>query len=211
MSESLVVKRDPIETLAPKERQALDDYRRRNQAPMSPATAANFFQLYVEGFTLEQMLEGNRAWGLGAIADACVRYDWPAKREAYIDDVHLQAVSRLQKLKAESINYLANLLAVEHTRFRQEMIRYLQNPTGENLPEGRLKSAKDYKALCEAIETVSKIGQPANPAASPQGITVNAAPGSQVAVVASQPGDNGADILRKLADESRGSSKKPQG
>jgi len=206
MTEALV--RPAVEFLTPKERQAMEEYHRKNSAPMSPVTAANFFQLYVEGFSLEQMLEGNRAWGLGALADACVRYDWPAKRAAYIDEVHIQAVARLQKLKAEAINHLANLLTVEHTRFRQEMIRYLQNPTEENLPEGRLASARDYKALCEAIESVSKIGQPPVPDQPPAPITVNAAPGSQVAVVSAPQGDKASDVLSSLAEQWRAKNKK---
>lgn len=203
MSDELVVvkKDDPADSLTVKERQALDDYRRRNQPPMSPATAVNFFQLYVEGYTLEQMLQTNRSWGLGAIADACVRYDWPAKRSAYVDDAHKQAVQRLAKLKTEAINYLSDLAVVAHTEFRQEMMAYIQNPKEENLPKGRLKTFRDYKRLLETIEILSNIGKTESPPppepSSP--INVNVAAGGQVAIVS----DKGSGILEKLANEAR--------
>jgi hypothetical protein len=189
----------PEALLTERERSALAEHARRGAPAMSPATAANFFALFVEGYTLDQMLEANRAWGLGVLVDARIRYRWDERREAYVEDVHKQAVERLAKLRAESINHLANLAAVAHTEFRQDMIRYLQNPTEDNLPKGRLRTPKDYRDLIEAIEKVTKLGVPTPPPSPTVGVSVGE--GSQVAIVMAD--EKGAQILQKLANARR--------
>ena len=182
--------------LTPREQAAFAEFQRKDSPAMSPATAANFFALFAEGFAAEKMLEGNPAWGLGAIVDARIRYHWDEKRETYVEDIHRQALERLSKLRAESINHLADLAVVAHTEFRQQMLRYMQNPIPENLPDARLKSTKDYKDLAEAIEKIFKLGLP-DP---PQQPTINIGEGGQVAIVM---GDKGAKLLQKLANDAR--------
>jgi hypothetical protein len=195
----------PTVKLTAQEQKALEDWERKQQPGMSPVTAANFFLLFAEGYSLEEINRSNQSWSLGCLVHARLLYKWDERLATYIEDVHKQAFERLNKFKAEAVNHILDTLLVSHKISRDEMMRYIQNPTDENLPRNARLSPRDYKDLLDSLERVIKIGQPAIPPPAPQTpVSIIAGPGSTVVA-----GDSSGAMssLMKLAEEQRARAK----
>ena len=62
--------------LTPKEREAYQKYVEANKPPLAASTASNFFALFLQGHTCEEIAKLNPAFGLGIIVRARVDHDW---------------------------------------------------------------------------------------------------------------------------------------
>lgn len=182
------------------EAKALEDHVRKNGAPMSPITAANFFLLFAEDYTLEKILSVNPSWTLGCLVDARIRYKWDDRLAQYVEEIHKQALTRMSKFKAEMLNQALDMFTLDSRIKREEMMRYMQNPTDENLPKDAKLSPRDMKDILEVIERVMKIGQALPPQPSPT-TSIYAAPGSTV--IASSGSMDAAAIAQKMAEAER--------
>lgn len=187
------------------EERALAAHVRKNDHAMSPVTAANYFALFAEGYTCEQMLAtSNSSFSLGQLVDARLRYKWDERLAKYVDDIHKQALDRLHKFKAEAINHVLDMIAVDTRIKRDEMMRYLQNPTKENMPKDARLSTRELNDLVGVLERVSKLGQPSTPPAQTQPtVGIIAGPGSTVIAGTANTGSDLGAIMRKMSEEQR--------
>jgi hypothetical protein len=194
MSEALVTVEDGY---TEEEIRALERHRKKNGAPIATSTAIDFFSLYLEGYTIKQIHERHSAWPLGALVDARVRYKWDDKKKAYLEELETQVMDRMSKIKLESLNFLADMAAVAHNEFREEMIKYLQNPDNTEPPRNRIKSIREYKELMNIIVALGALG--AEGSGMPgTAIQVNVADGGRVEVVTA---NEKARMLQALAEE----------
>lgn len=164
---------------------------------ISPAVAANFLSLYLEGRSLEQICREFKQWPRGAILQACYEQGWQAHKERYIEDLMMQLRDRLVKSKLDVVNHLMDVLAVSHKEFAREMSIYLQNPKSENLPKNRIKSHREYKDVLSTLQAALQLGQAEKGKGEgqiPIMVNVNAADGSTVSISSGEH----SDILKQL-------------
>ncbi len=182
-----------------KEIEAYLAYKAANKPHIAAATALNFYHLFLEGFEPEKLAEKFPQWGLGAIVDARIRYQWDRRKVEYVNDLHRRVTSRAVKFQYESMDFMQNLAAVTHIKFNKEMMEYIQNPTKENIPNTMIHSIREYKDLIAAMDQLTKLGQPAVPVTPGEHTTVNvvAENGSKVEI------SSGSDLLKKMADLKR--------
>jgi hypothetical protein len=187
--------------LTPVENKAYEDWTAKNQPAMAPTTAANFFTLFVEGYSMEQMIKANPSWKLGCVVDARIRYKWDERLQQHIEEVHRQALERMSKFKSEAINHILDTLTVVHQVNRDAMMKYIQNPIEENIPDSGKLTTREYKDLLESLERVMKIGQPvAAPVAQQPSVAVIA---PNATVISADSSSSLGSIISKMADEAR--------
>lgn len=182
-----------------REIRAYERYKEKKGAPISPDTALNFFRMYLEGYSLTDIHSKHRAWPLGALVDACIRYGWKDKKEEYLDTLQNQVMERLGKIKLESLNFALDMATVAHKQFRDEMMKYVQNPDDEKPPKIRIKSIREYKELMNIIMSLGNLGEPVDANSGPStAIQVNVSGGGKVEVLGS---NEKARLLADLASE----------
>ena len=184
-----------LDKLTNKERSALKKYRKDNGDPISPSTAMKFFTLFLEGYTLDQIHSRHKHWPFGALVDARIRYDWDHKKSEYITQVHSQITERMAKLKVDSLNFLFDLAAVAHVEFKEDMIKYLQDPSKNKRPHNAINSLREYKLIYEILNQMDELGKPKE--GEKPSVNIFAQSGSTVEVVNK---DRKAAIMDKLIE-----------
>jgi len=100
---------------------------------LAPSLVAQFYKLFLEGYTAEKIQELNPQYPLGAILHAQVKFDWDAKRDAYSEQLQKQVVERLMNTTLEAVNFVSDLLAVSHKKYGGQLKKYLQTGNEEEL------------------------------------------------------------------------------
>lgn len=154
---------------------------------LSPATAAQFFSLFLQGYTCEDIAKQNANFGglaLGLIVKARVEYDWDAERDKHVQTLMIGARQALEKTTLEAIQFASDGMAVYHKMVGDKFRRYLQ--TGDNSVLGEFKdmSFKTYKDMVTTLRRVtgkedmpgSEPRAPLPPPLAPQVTVVNVLP-----------------------------------
>jgi hypothetical protein len=140
-----------VKDLTPKEREAYEKYVEAGKPPLAVSTVANFFALYLNGHTCEEIAKLNPAFGLGIIVRARIDNDWDSARDAHLE--HLMANIRqvAQQKQLGSIRFVADALAAFEKQAGEKFQRYLQTGDASQLGEWQHMSLKQYKELIELI------------------------------------------------------------
>lgn len=125
------------EGLSLREDAAYRTHMRANEQPLSPKTQAELFELYIHGFSCEEILRLNRSKGfrLGAIVRACKEGEWYSKRAEYITSLLTNVADRVRQVQSESVMFIANTLAVAHKQYDEQHKLYLQTGDREYLKD----------------------------------------------------------------------------
>jgi hypothetical protein len=137
--------------LTPKEREAYQKYVEANKPPLAVSTAANFFALFLQGHTCEEIAKLNPAFGLGIIVRARIDNDWDTARDEHLE--HLMANIRqvAQAKQLGSIRFVSTALAAFERMAGEKFQRYLQTGDITQLGEWKDMNFKQYKELIELI------------------------------------------------------------
>ncbi len=137
--------------MTPKEREAYQKYVEANKPPLAASTASNFFALFLQGHTCDEIAKLNPAFGLGIIVRARVDNEWDRQRDEHLE--HLMANIRqvAQQKQLGSIRFVADALAAFEKLAGEKFQRYLQTGDSSQLGEWKDMSLKQYKELIELI------------------------------------------------------------
>jgi hypothetical protein len=137
--------------LTPKEREAYQKYVEANKPPLAVSTAANFFTLFLQGHTCEEIAKLNPAFGLGIIVRARIDNDWDAARDAHLEHLMTDIRQVAQQKQLGSIRFVADALAAFEKLAGEKFQRYLQSGDVSQLGEWKDMNFKQYKELVELI------------------------------------------------------------
>ncbi len=126
---------------------------------IAPAKAEQFFILFLEGRTIDQIHKAHPQWPKGALLLARHEYEWDKQKEEYLTKLFENVRSRMLKLKAEVANHIMDKLAVAHKEFARDMEQYLINPNSANIPKNRLRTMREYKDAILILKELLNMGK----------------------------------------------------
>lgn len=122
-----------------------------SEPPLSPSLQMQLFELYLNGYSCEQIASLNRGIRLGAIVRAFKEGDWMNKRGAYINHLLENVKDRVQQVQCEAVVFASDLLAVAHKMFGGKLQRYLQTGDESELGGLAINSLKQYKETVDLL------------------------------------------------------------
>lgn len=130
----------------------LDAYRRYVESAkpaLSPSTAAQFYALFLQGYTCDEIAQQNPAYGLGLVCKARIDYDWDGQREQYIKKLMDSVADTVQKATLEGIQFAADGMAMFHRMAGKRFRKYLQTDNEADLGDWKDMTFKSYKEMVE--------------------------------------------------------------
>lgn len=151
MEDSLALPEKVEKSLSLVEKNAYIKYVKDAKPPLSPKTSAEFFELYLNGCTCEEIAKLNPAFGLGIIVRARVDFDWDTKKEEYIATLFAGIKEKIQRNQLEAIEFSALSMSVFHKLWNTKFKKFLQTGNEEELGDLKGMSFKVYKDISESI------------------------------------------------------------
>lgn len=191
------------------EKSELTSYLSGGGLPLSPDTAAKFFELYLNGTDCYDIWKINKAFPYGAILDARIKYKWDIQKEEYAIRLQDNIKKKVAQAQLETADLMSDMLLAAKKKNGIKLKRYLQTGDEKELEDslniGSLKTLKDI------VEGLMKItGQDRNVTVknvneSKQSLDVNITSGvlSSGNNMESLQTEDAAAILKILADAKR--------
>jgi hypothetical protein len=162
MSEELTVaaadekaRLDELDRLTPTEMTEYERHVRLKHADLSPDTNKRLYELFINGVSINAMMEMNRALTLGSIIKARVDGRWGARRDVYLGEILGQVPQQMRQLAAESLGFMMLQLTAFHKQHSQNLMRYIQTGNPADLKGSGLTSLKEYSRLIETIKNLT--------------------------------------------------------
>lgn len=137
--------------MTPKEREAYQKYVEANKPPLAASTASNFFALFLNGHTCEEIARLNPAFGLGIVVRARIDHEWDKARDEHLEHLMTNIRQVAQQKQLGSIRFVADALAAFEKLAGEKFQRYLQTGDAGHLGEWKDMSFKQYKELVELV------------------------------------------------------------
>jgi hypothetical protein len=120
--------------------------------PLSLHTSAQFFLLYLQGYSVADIVKVNPSFGslgLGLVLRARIDHGWDLQKEQYVASLMTQVRETVQKTQLEAIRFASDGMAVYHKMVGDKYRRYLQTGNLEDLGDLAYMSFKQYKEFAE--------------------------------------------------------------
>lgn len=182
--DSIVLPEKLTQVLSADEQKAYAKYLQEKRPPLSPKTASELFELFLNGSTCQEIAALNPGFGLGIIVRARVDFGWDEKREEYLTNLYQKAREKVQKNQLEAVDFVGNAMAVYHKLWNTKFKKFLQTGNESELGDFKSMTPAQYKSICELLlkltgqenvtkskvsgEIVHKIETPTNRAISPK-------------------------------------------
>lgn len=141
--------------LSPEEKSELISYIESKGMPLSPDTAAKFFELFLKGTNCHDIWKINKAFPYGAILDARVKFKWDQQKEEYAIRLQTDIKNKVAQAQLETADLMSDMLLAAKKLNSDKIKRYFQ--TGD---EKELKDAlkiESLRSLKEIVEGLMKI------------------------------------------------------
>jgi hypothetical protein len=139
------------ERLTISEQIAYDKALRSGRAPLAPEFNQKLYELYLRGFSCEDIAAQNPGLNLGSVARARVDGNWDERRDQYTSGLLTDSAASLRQTAAESLNFLSLVLAVAHKEHGERLRRYLVTGDPKDLGDFRINNFSSYKLIIETI------------------------------------------------------------
>ena len=146
---------DSLRFFSEKEKELLSKVLVDGVRPISPVLAAQFFELFLEGYSCAAIAKNNGTFREADILYLRNKYNWDEQRDRYAQDLQNQIHGKLIKQKLESIEFLTNMLAVTHKEHKEKMLKYLQTGKEDDKPDNWITGPSSYKGILEAIQKLT--------------------------------------------------------
>lgn len=175
-----------LSLLTDEEKLALNDYEiSGSKNHLGPTLAASLFSLFLNGKSLKEIQALNKAYSLGMIVDARLRYDWDTQKEDYARDLFLKVRERASQAHAESIHHLIDRLSATHKLTGDKLQRFIQTGDESLIAGMNLSSMTNYGKIVQLL--MSMLGQDSKKGASislniqsPQSVQATAIGGEKI-------------------------------
>lgn len=195
--------------LSPEEKQELTSYLEKGGNPLSPDTAAKFFELFLNGTNCYDIWKINKAFPYGAIIDARVKYRWDSQKEEYAIRLQTDIKNKVAQAQLETADLMSDMLLAAKKRNSAKIKRYLQTGDEKELDDSlKIESLKTLRDIVEGLMKIT--GQDRNVTVknineSKQSLDVNITSGvlSSGNNIETLQTEDAAAILKILADAKR--------
>lgn len=141
--------------LSEEEKEKLRDYVESGGVGLAPKTAASFFELYLNGSSVQEIHKLNPAFPYGAILRARVEYDWDEQKDKYIRNLQSGVFERMVHTQLEAVSFLASVMSVTHKKYGDAFKKYLQTGDESELKGFDVGSIRSYKDVIESLLKIS--------------------------------------------------------
>jgi hypothetical protein len=138
-----------------KELAAYRKYAESAKPALSPSTAAQFYALFLQAYTCEDILNQNPALGLGIIVKARIEHDWDLQRDQHTKVLMESVGTMVKKATLESIQFAHDGMAVFHRLAGTRFKKYLQTGEERDLGDWKDMSFKTYREFVELIQKLT--------------------------------------------------------
>lgn len=137
--------------LSPREKTALETHEAGNEPSLAPRTSAQFLELYLSGYTTEEIRNLNPGFKLGIIVKARIEHEWDKHKSEYIQTLLTQTRESVQKTQLEAIRFASDGMTVYQKVLGNAFKKYLQSgdeaDLGPHKDQISIRNYKEYVAL----------------------------------------------------------------
>ena len=193
-----------LDVLQPAEIQEYERHCRSGKADLSPDVNKRLYELYLNGLSIQNIMELNPGFNSGQIVKARVDGRWDERKSKYLGEILGDVPARMRQLAAESLGFMSLLLNVAHKEHGLSLRKYLQTGNPKDLGEFRITNFKQYQAVIDSVSTLLEAGKGRGPEATPL-VNVNVSAGASVSVDDGEGGhkftSDEADALREMLEK----------
>jgi hypothetical protein len=165
--------------LSPRELREYQIYMRLRQPPMAQSTQLQFFQLFLNASSCEEIVRLNPGgFSLGAIVRARLENNWDELLAQHRAELMYKIKDRVQQVSLETVNRLCDELAASNKLNVDKVKKFLQTGDPEELKGTDVGSMKHMEKMIEGLAKLLGTDQPKKP-----GPTVNVNIGATGAIV----------------------------
>jgi hypothetical protein len=136
-----------------KEGEELRKWKRKAEAPLPLALALKMYELYLNGFSCEEIWRVNgQKYPLGQIVDAKLRYEWDDRKAEQLDSLYGSIEEKVLHVKNDAVSHLAGLLAAAHKIWGDRVAQFLQEGDQTLLAGFDPSAIKTYKEILSMLQ-----------------------------------------------------------
>lgn len=148
----LVIPEEVFAKISKPELKALEKYVGRPGLAVS--VQAQFFELFVNGCSCEEIHRLNPNFPFGAIVRARVEGRWDERKAGLVNHALETVRAKVEQTQVAAINFNADLLQAAHKQFGDKLKRYIQTGDENVLGSLQISTLRQYK---EAVEMFLKL------------------------------------------------------
>lgn len=152
-NEDLLKKAESI--LDPQDLVAVSAYIAGGKHQLAPDTAARFFELYLNGSSIDEIHRLNKAFPVEAIHIARVKYDWDTSKDLYILELQSSIKQKVLKAQIESTALMTDVLSAAYRMHGDKIKKYLQ--TGDESAVKGVFGVESIAQLLKVVDSLQKI------------------------------------------------------
>lgn len=140
--------------LTPEESQVLEEWRaNRTRASLSPTAGLSLYNLFLRGYSCEEIHQDNKVHTLGQILEVRVRDKWDERRERHLNHLYDTIYGRVRQTQMESVAFTTDLLAAAHRLYGDKLRLFLQSGREEDLGQARqlIQSLDAYRKTADIL------------------------------------------------------------
>ena len=166
---------------------------------IAPSTSAQFFQLFLQGKSCEQIRQINPGFQLGAIVAARINGKWDEEAAVHLKDLLGKARQRIQQTTLETVDLFCDLLTAKNKLYREKVMKFIQTGNEKEIEGLDLYGVKGYKEVIESLLKVT--GQDSKKVSG--NVTVTVEPPAAAAPVTSETAAAILSALKVAKDEKK--------
>lgn len=197
-----------VALLQTSERESLKAYIQSGGSELALSTANKFFELYLNGNDVDDIVKLNPAFSKSMINWSRLKYNWDAMRVEYISKLQSRIVDKVLKAQLEATSLYADVISAANKKHSENLQKYLQ--TGDEKYLAKTLSINNVAQLQKAVEGLQKVtGQDRNTKSIIEHKTsVDVTVTGSLTSGEGMSADTAAKILSVLAEEKRNQENK---
>jgi hypothetical protein len=150
--------------LTPRELREYQIYMRLKQPPMAQSTQLQFYQLFLNSNSCEEIVRLNPSgFSLGAIVRARLENNWDENLAQHKSELMYKIRDRVQQVTLETVDRLCDELAASNKLSRDKVKKFLQTGDPLELAGTNVGSMKHMEKLIESLAKLLGTDQPKKP------------------------------------------------
>lgn len=130
-------------------------YIEKGGCPLAPETAANFFQLFLNGSSIGEIHRLNKSFPYEAILCARIQYAWDEERDDYARHLTETVKQKVIKASLETTSLISDMLVAANKKHGDKLKKYLQTGNVEDL--GDAMNIDNLTSLIRGVEALQKL------------------------------------------------------
>lgn len=144
-----------LANLSPMELALLEEAKQEGTKPVAASLAAQFYELFLEGFTCKEIAKQNPVFTEKDILFCREKYAWDQSKEEYAQILKTRIHEKLAKNKLETVEFITNMMSITHRDYNKQAQKYIQTGKEDDKPDTWIKNSSSYKAVVEILQKVT--------------------------------------------------------